>query len=260
VKEQKAEIGRPKPETGMQRGAEFTRKPEHRTRTNIIPRIDGSRRMEGGRPVTDEKRLREPRVTAFDGRGQSPGPRNMNQRPAAVGFSPRGSSGRSGEGKRPWPGERRSAEPRSEPKNEGRWKSQGPRVPGQGASGRGARRPPRDEGTRQKLGFKPAGPGPVKHAESKEKRQWSKETRRPAQGPGDRGASRSAAFKPRGQKTTAARIRGKIFDTSPELQPKARKVARAGDSDQKTQRPYERQAPRKLAAHGSSRASNRSRG
>jgi 23S rRNA pseudouridine2605 synthase len=257
VKEKKAEIRRPIPEAGMQRGVERTRKPEPaRERTNIIPRTDSGRRTAGGRPAVDKKRTREPQVTAFSGRGQGPGPRNAN-RAAAAGFTPRGGSFRPEEGKRPWPGERRSSEPRPGPKSEGRWKSQGPRVPGQGASGRGARRPPRDEGTRQKLGFKPAGPGPAKHAESREKRPWSKETRRPAQGPGDRGASRSSTFKPRGPKTTAARIRGKIFDTSPEQQPKARKAA--GDSDRKSQRPYGIRTTRKPAAHGSSRTPDRSR-
>jgi 23S rRNA pseudouridine2605 synthase len=253
VKEQKAEIRRPLPEARTQRGGERTGKPEQRTRTGIIPRTDGVRRTAGGRPMADEKRVREPRVAALSGRGQGPAPRNTNQRPAAA-FNPRGATG---EGKRPWPGERRSAEPRQGPKSEGRWKSQGPRVPGQGASGRGARRPPRDEGTRQKLGFKSAGPAPVRLAESREKRPWSKETRRPAQSSGDRGAPRNAAFKPQGKKTTAARIRGKIFDTSPEQQPKARKGA--GDPDRKPLRPSGGQTRRKPAAYGSSRTPDRSR-
>jgi len=258
VKEQKVEVRRPKPETGAQREVERTRKPEYRARTSFIPRTDSGRRTAGGRPVTDEKRTREPRVPAFEGRGQRPGPGKSHQG-ASVAFNPREGSGRPGEGKRPWPGARRSAEPRPGPKNEGRWKSQGPRVPGQGASGRGARRPPRDEGTRQKLGFKPAGPGSVRQGEFKEKRQWGTETRRPVQGSGERGASRSSAFKPRGPKTTASRIRGKIFDTGPEQQPKARKNAGAGDSYQKTQRPHGGQATRKPAVHGSSRTPGRSK-
>jgi 23S rRNA pseudouridine2605 synthase len=125
------------------------------------------------------------------------------------------------------------------------WRRPGPgdRVPGKGASGRGARRPPRDEGSKQnqRPGF--SAPGARKNPDFREKFPTRTVAARPGQELRGRDATGSSAFKPKGKKTIAARIRGKVFADISSSKPGTRGTAGPGIGDRKTPRSYDRQAP-----------------
>ncbi|HSB34270.1 MAG TPA: pseudouridine synthase [Nitrospirota bacterium] len=135
---------------------------------------------------------------------------------------------------------------------EGRRQTQKPRVPGQGASGRGPRQPLRDTGNRrsQGAGFTGSKAGsPV----FKEKSRMRTATGHPGHGESDRGVSTSSAFRPQGKKTTVARMRGKIFDTGPSRKPGTERPARPRAGDRKPPRTFERHEIRKSTLQGTSR-------
>jgi 23S rRNA pseudouridine2605 synthase len=125
------------------------------------------------------------------------------------------------------------------------WRRPGPgdRVPGKGASGRGARRPPRDEGSKQnqRPGF--SAPGARKNPDFRKKFPTRTVAARPGQELRGRDATGSSAFKPKGKKTIAARIRGKVFADISSSKPGTRGTAGPGIVDRKTPRSYDRQAP-----------------
>ncbi len=142
---------------------------------------------------------------------------------------------------------------------EGRRQAQEPRVPGQGASGRGPRRPVRDAGSRQGqsaafTGTK-AGGGP----EYKERSRTRTATGRPGQGASDRGTAKSSAFRPKGKKTIAARMRGKIFDTGPSQKPVTERTAGPREGDRKPPRTFERREAGKSTLQGAGRKPYRTR-
>ncbi|HYA88033.1 MAG TPA: pseudouridine synthase [Nitrospirota bacterium] len=130
-------------------------------------------------------------------------------------------------GSRTRPDERRSASYNRGPGNESKWKGQGPRVPGQGASGRGPRRPPRDRGSMQS------------HATSFMRTgQKSMGTVRPGQESGNQGAPKSVAGKARGTKSIAARIRGKVFGEGADRKPGTERTTGSNGKDRKPRRSY----------------------
>lgn len=135
---------------------------------------------------------------------------------------------------------------------EGRRQTQEPRVPGQGASGRGPRRPLRDTGNRRSQGAGFTGPkagSPV----FKEKSRMRTATGHPGHEESDRGVSKSSAFRPQGKKTTVARMRGKIFDTGPSRKPGTERPASPRAGDRKPARTFERHEIRKSTLQGASR-------
>jgi 23S rRNA pseudouridine2605 synthase len=189
---------------------------------------------------------------------------------------------------------------------EGRRQTQVPRVPGQGASGRGPRRPLRDTGSGQGQGTGFTGPKTGSGPEFRERSRMRTGTGHPGQGALDRGASRSSAgrqsrgagftgsktgsgpefrersrmrtgtghpgqgaldrgvskssaFRPKGKKTTAARMRGKIFETGPSLKPGTDRIAGPRDGDRKPPRTFERHDTRKSTLQGASRKPYRTR-
>ncbi len=223
---------------------------------------EGSFRYLSGTEVKELKddalktEIRTPKPAAVrskEGRGaeEVKGPR------AATGLRPRGD-------RRPMTGyrpektlEQRRPGPGSETKDS--WRKPGPRVPGQGASGRGPRRSPREEvSKRPNQGPVFSRPGTGKSFESREKSQGSIVTRRPGQGIGDKGAAKGPALKPRRPKTAAARMFGKTFSESTEPKPRTQKATGTG-AGRKPQRAYDRPGAGKPKAPGSGRKPYRSR-
>lgn len=142
---------------------------------------------------------------------------------------------------------------------EGRRQMPEPRVPGQGASGRGPRRPLRDAGSGQSRGTGFTSPKTGSGPEFRERSRMRTGTGHPGQGALDRGASRSSAFRPKGKKTTAARMRGKIFETGPSLKQGTDRIAGPRDGDRKPPRTFERHDTRKSTLQGASRKPYRTR-
>ncbi|MDA8422072.1 MAG: pseudouridine synthase [Nitrospiraceae bacterium] len=176
---------------------------------------------------------------------------------AGAGLSPRGDRRPMTDHRPEKTSEQRRPGPGSETK--GSWRKPGPRVPGQGASGRGPRRAPREEvSKRPNQGPVFSRPGTGRSFESREKSQGSTVTRRPGQGIWDKGAEKSLALKPRRSKTTAARMFGKTFSESTESGPRTRKAA-GTSAGRKPQRAYNRQGAGKPKAPGSGRKPYRSR-
>jgi 23S rRNA pseudouridine2605 synthase len=207
------------------------------------PWSQGSRGKDHG--VTAETR---PRGVSSSGRGPVREQRDEARRPDR---SPRATVQRTSTGpvsregrtplsttRRPRPDDRRTAPYGQGTRTESTWKSQGPRVPGQGASGRGPRRPPRAEGSMQSRATTFPRPGAGGRPDFKEKSGRSTGTDRPGQALRSQGAPKSSAFKPKGKKTIAARIRGKIFDKSTEQKQRTERTAGAGGRDRKPPRTY----------------------
>jgi len=149
---------------------------------------------------------------------------------------------------RPRPAGGRYASYGQGPRNESTGKSQGPRVPGQGASGRGPRRPLRDNGSMQshaaafpKTGRKSAG------------------TFRPEQESKNQGAPKSLSGKPRGKRSVAARIRGKIFDEGAGRNPGAERTAESDRKDRKPRRSFGQHERGLATVRGTSRKPYRTR-
>jgi ATP-dependent RNA helicase DeaD len=147
------------------------------------------------------------------------------------------------------PGERRSrpevsraqAPARAREGVEGRRQAQGPRVPGMGASGRGPRRPPREEGKRPIQGAAFTGPGAGKSAAFKETSRKPAGAGRPGRESWGRGETKAFAFKPGDRKTAAPRSRGKVFDKGFEPKLGTQRPAGPVGGDRKPQRSYGRQ-------------------
>ncbi len=113
---------------------------------------------------------------------------------AGAGLSPRGDRRPMTDHRPEKTSEQRRPGPGSETK--GSWRKPGPRVPGQGASGRGPRRS-REEVSRPNQGTVFSRPGTGRPSESREKGQGSTVTRRTGQGSWDKGAEKGLVFKPR---------------------------------------------------------------
>jgi 23S rRNA pseudouridine2605 synthase len=119
-----------------------------------------------------------------------------------------------------------------------KWKSQGPRTPGQGASGRGPRRPPRDERSTQSHAIAFTRPRSGESPMISEKGQRSARTGRPGQVSRGQGALNFAG-KTGGKKTVAARLRGKIFAKGTDPKPGTEWAAGGSSKDRKPRRTYE---------------------
>ncbi len=253
VKEEKIVTRSPRPEVKHERTEERVQRPLSKPAARFGMGARGS----GTRP--DASQGRGP-VRAHKDEARRPGraPRASEQRVSA---GPVLREGRNPlpAARRPRPDDRRSASYGQGPRTESKWKSQGPRVPGQGASGRGPRRPPRDAGSTQSHAATFARPGSGERPDFKEKGQERAGTRRPGQGSWDQGAARSSAFKPKGKKTIAARIRGKVFDKGSPLKPTTQRTAGPSDGDRKPRRTYETQKRGTSTVQGASRKPYRSR-
>jgi 23S rRNA pseudouridine2605 synthase len=252
VKELKTVIRSPKPEMKQERTEERVQRPFRK------PGASSGMGATGSRTRPDDRQGRGPaHARRDDDRRPSRGPRASEQRTFA-GASPR-------EGRRPLsatrgprPDDKRSASYGQGPRSESKWKSQGPRVPGQGASGRGPRRPSREAGSTQSHAASFTRPGSGKGPVTGERGQRSRGTSRPGHAPGSQGAQ-SFSGKPRGKKTIAARIRGKIFDKSMELKPRTERTTGSSSKDREPRRTYEKQERGASTVQGSSRKPYRTR-
>lgn len=200
-----------------------------------------------GRPVRDTK---------DDGQRATRGPRS------ASGSAPRGDKRPMIGARRQKPAESWSTRPGRDTRDDGRRAVRGgPRVPGQGALGRGPRRPPREEGGKSNQYSSGAGSRVQKYdARKAEVRTskpaiWSKEGR----GTFDNRAEKGTAFKSPKRKTTAARMFGKAFSESTEYKPRTQKATGVKSTDRKPQRAYDRPGAGKSKALGSGRKPYRSR-
>ena len=135
---------------------------------------------------------------------------------------------------------------------EGRRQAQAPRVPGMGASGRGPRRPPSDEGKRPIQGATFTGPGAGKSAEFKDKTRKPAGAIRPGRESWGQGAAKSFAFKPGDRKAATPRSRGKVFDKGFEQKPATQRTASPFGGDRKPQRSYGRPGTGEAPARGRS--------
>jgi len=253
VKEVKVEARSQKPEVKHERTLERVQRPLGKPGASFGTRAMGS----GTRP--DNRQGRGPmRANRDEARRPSRGPRAAEQR-AFAGPVPREGSAPLLTTTRPRPNDRRSASYGQGPRSESKWKSQGPRVPGQGASGRGPRRPPRDEGSTRSHATAFTRPGSGKSPMIGEKGQRGSGAGRPGQASRSDGAPKSFVGRPRGKKTIAARIRGKIFDKSTELKQRAEGKQGASSKDRKPRRPYEAQERGRSTVQGASRKPYRTR-
>jgi 23S rRNA pseudouridine2605 synthase len=177
---------------------------------------------------------------------------------AAVGLSPRGEGRPMTANRREKPVERWGRRPaRESGGDDARRLSPGPRVPGQGATGRGPRRASREEGSRPNRASGFSRPGTGKPSEFRESNGRTS-AGRARQGSWDKGAEK-ARFKPRGRKTVAARMLGKTFTEGSEFQPKTQRTTGRRDSDHKPRYPYDRRVTENSKDQGSGRKPYRSR-
>jgi 23S rRNA pseudouridine2605 synthase len=248
VKEIKMETRVPKPEIKHEKPEERVQRPLNNPGADIGMRA----RASGTRP--DD---RQGQGTHRD-ESRRPGPRATAQR-AFTGRSHRENRSPISATGRPRPDDRRSASYGQSPRSESKWKSQGPRVPGLGASGRGPRRPPRDEGSRQSQTAAFTRPGPGKGPGISEKGQRSMGAARPGQASRSHEAPKSFTVKPRGKKSIAARIRGKIFDKSADVSPGAERTTGSNSKDRKPRRSFEHQERGSSTVQGASRKPYRTR-
>ncbi len=255
VKDLKTVIRSPKPEKKQEKTEERVQRPFTK------PGASSGIRATGSRTRPDDRQGRGP-VRAHrdrdDDRRPSRGPRAPEQRTFA-GAAPREGRSPLSATRGPRPDDRRSASYGQGPRSESKWKSQGPRVPGQGASGRGPRRPPRDAGSMQSHATAFTRPGSGKSPVTSEKGWRTTGTDRPGQASRSQGAPGSFADKPRGKKTIAARIRGKIFDKSTELKPGTERTTGSSSKDRKPRRAYNPQERGTSTVQGASRKPYRTR-
>lgn len=252
VKEKKIEIRSPRPDVKPERTEERVRRPISKPGEGFGMRATGR----GIRP--EDRQGRGPvRAPRDDDRRPSRRPRTTEQR-ASAGTGLRENRVPLSATRRPRPEDRRPASYGQGPRSESKWKSQGPRVPGQGASGRGPRRPPREAGSMQSHTPSFTGPGSGKGPVTGERGRRSTGTSRPGQAPRSQGAP-SFAGKPRGKKTIAARIRGKVFDKSTEPQQGTDRTAGSNSKDHKPRRSYETQERGTSTVQGASRKPYRTR-
>ncbi len=248
VKEVTAGTRSPKPEMKYEKTEERAQRPLNKPGISIGMRARGR----GTRP--DDRQGQ----SAHKDKARRPGPRASAQR-VFTGGVPRESRVPYSATGRPRPDDRRSASYGQSPRSESKWKSQGPRVPGQGASGRGPRRPPRDEGsmlshtsafTRRESGKSPG---------ISEKGHRSMGTFRPGQASRSHEAPKSFAGKPRGKKSIAARIRGKIFDKSVDMSPGTDRTTGSNSKDRRPRRTYDQGERGSSTVQGASRKPYRTR-
>lgn len=181
-------------------------------------------------------------------RGTRPDVRPGHSARAAEQRSAAGPVAREGRGaapaaRRPWTDDRRPAS-----------NSQGPRVPGRGASGRGPRRPPRQaaSGSRQNAvgGLTASREGKSQDFRFKGKSRMSTETKRPVRGSWNRGTEKSFAFKPGDRKNAAAGMREKINDKSAGFATETSRPAGKNRTGRTSPRTSGRQNPRKPTVQG----------
>jgi 23S rRNA pseudouridine2605 synthase len=231
VKEVKIGTRSPKPEGKHERTEERVRRPLSKADASFSLRARGS-----GARLGDREGRRQVPAHQDGNRGQSRSSRTAERAFAgqvlradkSPSLAERGRGLRAG----------RSGPYGKDAGSENKWKSQRPRTPGQGASGRGPRRPPRDEGSMHShataFSRSRSGESPM----ISEKGQRSARTGFPGQVSGGQGALKFAG-KTRGKKTVAARLRGKIFDQGTHLKPGTEWTAGASSKDRKPGRTYE---------------------